>query len=198
MSDSKVRLSEEEMQLVQNSGWILTKHGIIDKVYHMFGGLAGAMQQSLPLHHHEWPAKVLESTPKISKGEQYERMPYVVLDYPRVFSKEDVLAVRTFFWWGNYFSCTLHLKGKYAKLYYENIQGMLQDEEEYYLSVQGNEFNFDLGHEDYTAIKKGGIPDIPYTAPFIKISYKSSFAYWDTTSERLLEAFQKFMSVLAR
>jgi len=199
MSESKIQLSADEMSLVQNSHWILTKHRVIEKVYAMFGGLSDAMRDvvssTLGL-----PEEMLASSPKISKGEQYERMPYVVLDYPRVFSKDDVLAVRTFFWWGHYFSCTLHLKGKFHELYHQKLSAMLQHEEwsDYSLSVEGNEFNFDVEHEDYSLIKKGGIQPTLYNTPFIKISYKSSFAYWDTTADRLLEAFRRYVTMLAR
>ena len=49
---------------------------------------------------------------KIFRGENYRQLPYLVLDYPKHFSKESVLAFRTMLWWGNFFSCTLHLQGK--------------------------------------------------------------------------------------
>ena len=118
---TKIQLSEEEMQLVNNPAWILTKHRIIEKVYGLFGSLSAQMQAYLLQQKHALPQQVLQLPPKISKGEQYESMPYVVLDYPRLFSKEEVFAVRTFFWWGNYFSITLHLKGKYQQQYHEKI-----------------------------------------------------------------------------
>ena len=54
-------------------------------------------------------------SPKISKGENYRGLPYVMLDYPRLFGREEVLAIRTFFWWGHGFSVTLHLKGGYRE-----------------------------------------------------------------------------------
>ena len=63
------------------------------------------------------PEEVLIQSPKISRGENYNGLPYVMLDYPRCFGKEDVFAMRTMFWWGNFFSITWHLKGKYSKEY---------------------------------------------------------------------------------
>src|ERR1700712_1654938 len=117
----KIQLSAEEKQLVSNSDWILTKHRIIEKVYHLFGSLSDQMQLYLQERKAHIPVEALQLSPKISKGEQYEALPYVVLDYPRFFSKEDVLAVRSFFWWGNYFSITLHLKGKFYQQYYKKI-----------------------------------------------------------------------------
>ena len=67
------------------------------------------------------PAEVAEISPKISKGENYNGLPYVMFDYPRFFTKENVFAVRTFFWWANYFSVTLHLKGEYKEMFAETI-----------------------------------------------------------------------------
>ena len=55
--------------------------------------------------------------PKISKGEKYKGLPWVMLDYPRIFGKEDIMAIGTRFWWGHYFSVTLHLKGGYLRTY---------------------------------------------------------------------------------
>jgi hypothetical protein len=105
--DAKLQLSAEEMRLVTDPAWILTKNSVIRKVVEMFGELSG-----------EWRDVFRFGTePKISKGEQYKGLPWVMLDYPRVFGKEDVMAIRTMFWWGHYFSVTLHLKGSYFRTY---------------------------------------------------------------------------------
>jgi hypothetical protein len=105
--DAKVQFSAEEMRLVSDPAWILTKNSIIRKVVEVFGELSG-----------EWRGMLVwDGDPKISRGEQYKGLPWVMLDYPRVFGKEDVLAVRTMFWWGHYFSVTLHLKGSYLRSY---------------------------------------------------------------------------------
>ena len=77
MNGPKIQLSEEEWQLLQNSGWILTKHAVIDKVYHLFGWLAHEAQLRLRGPHH-LPEAGLQQSPKISKGEQYQRLPWVV------------------------------------------------------------------------------------------------------------------------
>lgn len=111
MQQAKLGLSEEERRLVTDPGLILTKNAIIAKVYDLFGGLA-ARQQSLPL-----PEDARIAMPKISRGENYHGLPYVMLDYPRLFTSEHVLAIRTHFWWGHYFSVTLHLKGRYREKY---------------------------------------------------------------------------------
>lgn len=199
MNASKVQLSAEEWQLVQNSAWILTKHAVIDKVYTMFGLLAQEMQSRL-LTPHGLPDAVLRPSPKISKGEQYRQMPWVVLDYPRCFSKEDVLAVRSFFWWGHYFSSTLHLKGRYRQLLVPGIleamaAGKLAG---HYWSAGGDEFNFDV-REHYTAADKM-LPAAEKldTAPFIKLTIIHPLEEWNEAPGRLLEAFINFIGMAPR
>jgi hypothetical protein len=116
---ANVRLSTEEMRLVTDPAWILTKNSVIAKAVDLFGELSGEWREMLP-----W-----DSNPKISRGEQYKGFPWVILDYPRIFGKEDVLAVRTLFWWGHCFSVTLHLKGSYLRKYLNVIragQGVLE------------------------------------------------------------------------
>src|ERR1700743_243634 len=115
--DAKIRLSAEKLRLVGDPGWILTKNSIVRKVVEMFGELSG-----------EWREVYLhDGDPKISRGEQYKGLPWGMLDYPRVFGKEDVLAVRTMFWWGHCFSLTLHLKGKYLRMYAPVILSRRED-----------------------------------------------------------------------
>src|SRR5882762_9510184 len=115
MDAAKVQLSKEERTLVMDPGWILTKNSIMGKVGALFAELSGRMQASYQLPTDGLPLNW--ATPKISRGENYKGLPWVVLDYPRAFGREDVLAIRTLFWWGHYFSVTLHLKGKYKELF---------------------------------------------------------------------------------
>ena len=200
MDDSKIRLSEEEWQLVQNSAWILTKHAVIDKVYHLFGQLAQCMQLELE-QPHQLPPEVLRHSPKISKGEQYERMPWVVLDYPRCFGREDVLAIRTFFWWGHYFSSTLHLKGIYRQAFGPKLEqlaaaGKLDG---YYCCAGGAEFDFDVRGKGYTLLEgQSAALTNAANSPFIKLALTHSLEEWDEAQEKLLEAFTAFIRMLAR
>jgi hypothetical protein len=112
-TSTKIHLSILETELIQNKEWILTKRKIIEKVYLLFGSTHDSYkeilknEQLLPEPHYK------NITGKISKGENYHGLPYVILDYPALFSKEDIFAVRTMFWWGNFFSISLHLSGKY-------------------------------------------------------------------------------------
>src|ERR1700741_5135925 len=122
MCPAKVTLSPNELELVNNAGWILTKNAIIGKVYTLFGQLSEGYREELEKH----PLLSMEGvdmrSPKISKGEQYEGLPWVILDHPRYFTTTDTFAIRSFFWWGKFCSITLQLSGIFCEKYGSALQ----------------------------------------------------------------------------
>jgi hypothetical protein len=80
---SKIQLSLFEMDLVNNADWILTKNGIIQKAKQLLLDLREKQQAHLQLQSPYIPAEVLKPSPKISKGENYQGLPYLILDFPR-------------------------------------------------------------------------------------------------------------------
>src|SRR5437762_7300116 len=96
---SKIQLSLFEMDLVNNAGWILTKNGIIQKAKQLLLGLQEKQQVYLQLQSSSISAEVLRPSAKISKGENYHGLPYLILDFPRFFEHKDIFAIRTMFWW---------------------------------------------------------------------------------------------------
>lgn len=178
MDVAKLALSEEELRLVMDPGIILTKNAIISKVYHLFGDLQEQMRKDLSL-----PAEVAVIAPKISKGESYRSLPYVMLDYPRYFTAEHVLAVRTFFWWGNFFSVNLHLKGKYRDLYQGALIGHFEflASRNYAIAVGEDEWQHHTGSVDYkpiNSLRADEFAGIIGAHPFIKISRSFGLDQW--------------------
>ena len=121
MSEAKVTLSPKELELVINADWILTKNLIIQKVYDLFGQVAAAYQSDAAKFTSFNETPVFGIAPKISRGEQYQQLPYVMLDFPRFFTEEDIFAIRSFFWWGNHCSIHLVIKGAYLAKYGPSI-----------------------------------------------------------------------------
>jgi hypothetical protein len=149
MNPAKIQLSAEEMELVQNSQWLLTKNTIIGKVSILFGWLAQQARAFINANKIPLLPEVMQLSPKISKGNQYHGLPYLMLDYPRYFGKEDVFAIRSFFWWGNYFSVTLHLKGKYKDLYSGNYFQTGPAREWFYYDNRDDEWGKDASEANY-------------------------------------------------
>src|SRR5690349_19930414 len=100
---------------MMNADIILTKKRILEKVKGLLAQIQEDQQQYLYTNS-ILPDLVQVISPKISKGENYVGLPYLVLDHPRFFDKADMYAIRTMFWWGNFFSTTLLLSGEYKTL----------------------------------------------------------------------------------
>lgn len=195
-------LSEDELQLVQNRNLILTKNAIIQKVYAMFGNIALELQSYTGLNAQALPFNCSHILPKISKGEKYEEMPYVILDYPRVFSKKDIFAVRNLFWWGNYFSTTLHVRGQYAthvsQKLLENLETLVV--KNVHISTEGDEWAHNICHKDYTLLNnlsRTALQMLLEKNSFIKLTIPHSLKEW-STAEKHLETISKELLRLAQ
>ena len=115
---SQFQLDSKELSIVTDADWILHKNRIIEKVFQLFGTLQLAMAADPDIS--TFPVEGAFA-PKISKGENYQGLPYVILDYPRLFSRDHIFACRTFFWWGRFFSTTVHLAGMYQEPYRDTL-----------------------------------------------------------------------------
>ena len=112
MKETKIQFSTAEMDLMRNKEIILTKNKILQKIKASLEELQEEMISSTETFLKLLPDEIFSIQPKISKGENYLGLPYLILDFPRCFQQENIFAVRTMFWWGNFFSTTLHLSGR--------------------------------------------------------------------------------------
>ncbi|UPT66757.1 MAG: hypothetical protein M0D57_20375 [Sphingobacteriales bacterium JAD_PAG50586_3] len=105
----------------------------------------------------------------------------MVLDFPAVFERDDILAFRTMFWWGNFFSITLHLQGKYKEQYQHSIEQHLHRNKPagLYLSCNDSAWEYHYGEDNYRAIEtldKTDISSLLNKNEFIKLSAKLELA----------------------
>ncbi len=176
---SKLMLSAEELQLVSATSWILTKRKIINNVNIFFANFADDMKAAV-MAEKEWlPHAVTSSTPKIAKGENYLQLPYLILDYPRCFDKENVFAIRTMFWWGNFFSCTLHLSGNYKTMFQQNLINNIGalPLNNFYLCINEVEWQHHFEEDNFIALNKlssAEIEKIIVQQHFTKVAAKFS------------------------
>lgn len=194
---AKVHLSQTEMQLVTNSEWILTKQKIIQKVFDMFGFLHQQLQQEVL--HSKWHGEVKKNNGKIYKGENYLNLPYVIMDYPAQFSKTDVFAVRTMFWWGNYFSITLHTSGKFKKAFEENRDKALSFliEKNFYICISEEEWQHHFEGSNYKPamdITNDNMKEI-LGKHFFKIGKTISLTNWDNAPDLTMQYFKEIMEL---
>ena len=222
MDPAKVQLSGEEIALAKNAELILTKNSIIRRVVEGFAALSEEYKviwgDGLPVAARSLGRDGIEGredgrdgtearedlrggNAKISKGENYQGLPYVVLDYPRIFGKEDVLAIRTMFWWGHYFSVTLHLKGRYREAALPAVRAALPRlaEAGFLLAVGEDEWRHELAADNYQRIGELGaaaIDEILTGHPFLKLSAHCALDNWNEAPEILLGLFRVLAEVL--
>ncbi len=184
MHHTNVELSKNELELVVNSEFILTKNRIIEKVYNMFGLLSEVFKATLNEYAKTLPDEVFFSSPKIYKGENYLNLPYVMMDYPRIFLKEDVFAIRSFFWWGNYFSITLQLSGRFLEAFNNHIEMNLKTktEENYFVCINDSPWQHHFEETNYTPLKEISAIEKILNNEFLKIAVKLPLNEWNNAT----------------
>ncbi len=199
--ETKITLSDKELELICNTDWILTKQVIIDKVYFLFGEQAKLMQQYVIKEKKFLPDEIILSSPKISKGENYNRLPYVMLDYPRCFEKDKTLAIRTMFWWGNFFSLQLQLSGKYKEEALNSLQKNFSalQKNDYWICISSNPWLHHFDKDNYLQLKECSEVDfssILSRESFVKIGKKIALEQWDKVPEFIQQSFIELISIL--
>ncbi len=199
---SNLKLSAEELHLVSNTEWILTKQKIISAVIQIMSELAEAVTPQVKLHEKQIPAEVVSSSPKIAKGENYKLLPYVMLDYPRCFNKENVFAVRTMFWWGNFFSVTLHLSGSYKMQFENHILSSfnLLQQQHFFIGVNEDEWQHNFTADNYipaAALSIASATALLSAKPFIKIAVKHPLQQWDSMPALLEQSFLNVLKIIS-
>ncbi|MEP7166235.1 MAG: hypothetical protein ABI741_16150 [Ferruginibacter sp.] len=200
-SATKITLSDKELSLVINAEWILTKQIIIDKVYHLFAEAIPVIRSQVLNERALFPAEVISSVPKIYKGENYLQLPYVMLDYPRCFNKENIFAVRTMFWWANFFSITLHVSGYHVNVVRENL---LKNREligsEFFIGVNENQWEHHFEVNNFLPcgqLNKEQQIKLFEQNDFIKLALKFDLHEWNNIPALLHEGYKKIAALIS-
>jgi len=191
--------SKKEQRYLEDTEFLITKHTIIEKVKTLLGHIEQSLHKEI--NKHPLPAEVIQRSGKISKGENYQGLPYLILDYPRKFNEGDIFAFRTMFWWGNFFSSTFHLGGQHWADHQETViqHCSLLSGEDWYICVNQSPWEYHYGDENYLwfdSLEKKQQLDLLQNHPFLKLSKK-----WDLKDQHLFsaeapKAFAKAMEMI--
>lgn len=113
--------SEGEISLLYDTGLYPLKRSATEKLYRLFANLIPALKDTAIHKEFSFPEGTDVTTGRISKGENHQSYPWVVLDFPAKFSRESIFCVRNMFWFGHYFSTSLILSGTAMQPFIDNF-----------------------------------------------------------------------------
>lgn len=199
MQSAKIRLSPQHIKLVTDASWILTKNEILLHIKTAFEALHNWQQTAIKSH--LLPADVLKTGGKISRGENYQGLPWIVLDHPRHFVKGNIFAVRTLFWWGRFFSTTVHLSGIWQQKAGRRLIKAFESLQRESLKIcySGDEWIHDINSSSYTSLNEmdqESFGKIILEAPFVKIAAYTSIENIENSMEILMQQFDFLVNIL--
>ncbi len=198
---AKITLSDKELELVCNTDWIFTKHIIIKKVVQLFGDIVPVLENELEQAQAFLPHEIFTKRAKISKGENHQLLPYVMLDYPRYFNKNDILAIRTFFWWGNFFSITLQLAGKCKVEMEQRLQDSFNyfQQNNYCICINDTQWEHDFSSNNYLPVTEMAQEHFSATLsrkPFVKLAKKIPLQSWQTVPAFIIKSYEEIIQLI--
>ena len=202
---TKKNLTAAELKTLHNTNFFEVKASATKKIEHLFADVRDEIKKAIEENKIIFPAEVDSKNGKIFRGENYSGLPYLVLDYPKHFSKNSVFAFRTMFWWGNFFSCTLHLQGK--ALEHLTPSPSPQGEGRFtplrgkniYVCVNNNPWGYHYKKDNYLPIDKLSDTELKkllLEKEFVKLSRKIAIKDHKKLVKFSKESFLLFCSVL--
>ena len=195
IQQTKIQLLRAEMELVSSPDIILTKNVILQKIKSFLEELQIKQQDILKNYSSQLPEDVLKISPKISRGENYKGLPWLVLDNPRHFQHNNIFAIRTMFWWGNFFSVTLHLSGKSKNDHLKKISKNFSSlaESNFYIYTGQKEWEHDIDPNSYkriSALTKDELKKVFSEKSFLKLAIKFPIDSLGAIEDKLLKNYE--------
>ncbi len=111
MRRTEIHFSKQETDLMFSREIFPLKRQINEKIFVLFEQIKQGLKDS-PIHRKfSFPADTDTDAGKISQGENHNRFPWVMLDFPKLFQKNRIFSYRTLFWYGNGFSNSILIGG---------------------------------------------------------------------------------------
>jgi hypothetical protein len=197
MQFTNLKFSIEETTAMKEQEFFLLKNSAMLKIFDLFGETEKGLKRVVTELGLDY-AGLNISSGKIFRGENYRLFPYVVLDYPRLFSPKSIFAYRTMFWWGHEFSFTLHLQGealnKYKFNLIKNIESLFGNDIYYCVNDTPWQYNFDP--ENYILLESLKDKNEIENRQFIKLSKKIPVQENANVQQVSIETFKLFMNAI--
>lgn len=183
-------LSKKEWNYLQDQDFLLTKCKIQETIHQSLQEVRDTLKLYLLDESYHFPSFVDTKMGKISKGENYQSLPYLVLDFPKGFQKQDIWTFRTMVWWGNEISTSLLLKGdalKYISLNYQRLFVIPN----LYLGVNTSPWEYYFEEDNLMPIQffKGNLDQYIEKIGYLKLSFKHPLSSLEQLPKLVLQDY---------
>ncbi len=191
------QLNKEELLCITDKEFLLTKASATKKIQNILGETEKELVRLIRDKDAAYPPGTFLKTGKISKGENYLGLPYLMLDYPRLFSDENTFAFRTMFWWGNFFSCTLQLSGEFLEANRTTIETRIESLTQLgvYVGINDDPWKYHLDEDNYQlldVINLKGIKNIIREKKTLKVTRMLPLDEYSKLPEFASNTYQMF------
>jgi hypothetical protein len=197
MDRVKLQFSKEESVLLTDPAFILTKNRILARISELMGAISDEEVKIADLLREQLPPELFQFPPKLSRGEQYQQLPWLMLDFPRVFQEPDQLAIRQFFWWGKLFSSALLVSGRHKEMV---LNSNLLQWPDLYVCVHASPWEHHFEADNAQLISS--LSDEKYRSickkEFLKLAFQLPMENWEQAPEFFLRSYSRWMQLLVR
>lgn len=189
------------MEFLTDQRLLLSKIVIGKKIKSLLGQVE--LELFSVISEYSWPDGVLTKSGKISKGENYQGLPYYILDFPRMFRADNVFAFRTMCWWGNFFSGTLHLGGEYLDMHRSSLIESIPEikSSKVFIGISSSPWEYHYGRDNYQAAAKlpaDQLRQLFDSKSFVKLSYRWELHQYPDISQLAVAGFEETLSWIVK
>ena len=197
MRKSTIKLTKKEFDFISSKEYPITKRAVIQKFCQRFDEMGMLFRQKLVSKNIKLSAELAEADFKTTRGENYQSLPYVVLDYPKIKEKEFTLLCRTHFWWGKYISLSVMFKADEFEL--KNFANKLKNSIYKKIKLYNGKdiWQQDLSDTHFIKLYKFSEAELYATMQtqlYVKLSVKVSFKNLDELEERAVAFYNEILN----
>jgi len=116
---STINLTNNQLNLISDTNYPIEKLKALQNIKLLLQQTADCIMQ-----HNECKPFIFGVAAKLTHGENYLQLPYIIIDIPQLTSNKPHLNARVMFWWGNYFACQYFINQKI--LYQFNLHDFIK------------------------------------------------------------------------
>ncbi|MEQ8238718.1 MAG: hypothetical protein RIA69_05870 [Cyclobacteriaceae bacterium] len=189
--------SKSEIILLKDQDFLLTKRKVSKRVKTKLRSISESIDSVFKKH-----KKISEAyefdLPKISSGENYQGLPYFVLDCPRHFKQSSIFSYRTIVWWGHEISCSLIVSGDALNASKESIFNKVPGQD-FYFCVNNHPWDHHFKPTNYittTTLDSTVIKNHIERTGFVKLADKIDISEIDNISAFSTNSLARFLSCI--